>query len=324
MTDDATILFLNVGRRVELIRSFRAAFDNSRINGRIITTDINGFAPALYLGDVKCILPSSRSPDFLGKLCDLCRQENVRLIVPLIDPDLIVLANNKRIIESNGTRVLLPDSNIIDICRDKLNTYYFLKKNKFPTAEVFELEEARIQDFPLFIKPRDGSASNNIFKVNTPEELEFFYKYVPNPIIQEFIEGIEITTDIFSDWSKRPLIAVPRRRLRVRAGEVIVSRIEEYPELERLCENVAMKLGSVGPINIQAIYSKNSIYITEINPRLGGGCPLSIAAGAPLAKWMILMALNLPISAETIHIKRNLVMMRFDDSFFYSSEQLIS
>ena len=322
MTRAVTVLFLNAGRRIELIRSFRRAFQDLGLDGRIVTTDINGLAPALYVGDAHYLLPTSRDPAFLGRFQDLCRREEVGLIVPLIDPDLPVLTKNVEAIESTGARVLLSGQRVIDTCRDKKKTYGFLKENGFSTPRIFDEEQAHKHGFPLFIKPRDGSASVNAFKVNNSEELRFFARYVPNAVIQEFTDGDELTTDVFSDWAGEPIAAVPRRRLKVRAGEVSVGRVERSPELEQLCKKAAKRLGTVGPINIQAIQSRDSTRIIEINPRFGGGSPLSIAAGMPMAQWAISMALQNPISAEPPVISDRLTMMRFDDSFFYSPEEL--
>lgn len=318
-----TLLFLNAGRRVELVRSFRAVFEKMGIGGRIITTDINGLAPALYLGDVHCLLPRSRDPEFLKRLCDLCLHEHVDLIIPLIDPDLPVLQRNREVIQEVGANVLVSNSDAIEVCRDKERTYAFLKEGKFPTPQVFSLDEASRHGLPLFVKPRGGSASVNTFKVTTPEELHFFANYIGNPLIQEFIEGEEITVDVFSDWSAEPLLAVPRRRLKVRAGEMLVGCVERSPELEQLCQEVARRLGTVGPINIQAIRSRGLFYLIEINPRFGGGCPLSIAAGAPFAEWTALMALGRSIPRQPVELKDGLTMMRFDDSLFHLSEHIL-
>lgn len=319
----ATVLFLNSGRRVELIRSFRTAFEELGIKGKIVTTDINGFAPALYLGDVKYILPRSSEPDFIERLCDVCRQEKVDCIIPLIDPDLPVLAKHCQAIEANGTKLLLSKEQTIEICRDKRKTHEFLKSKGFPTPEIISFEEAQKHSYPLFIKPRYGSASNNVFKINNTNELTFFVRYIPDAVIQEYVEGDEFTVDVFSEWSGEPIIAIPRRRIKIRAGEVIVGRVERNYNLEKLCQDVARNLDTIGAINIQILHSKESVYITEINPRFGGGCPLSIAAGAPIAKWVILMMFNHPISAESLSIRDGLTTLRFDESFFYPREELL-
>jgi len=324
MTSEITLLFLNAGRRIELIRSFRAAFGELGIEGKIVTTDINGWAPALYVGDSQYITPRSRDAGFMDRLGEICQSEQVALIIPLIDPDLSVLAHHRQTIEATGARPLVSDLRVIEICRDKERTHEFLKEQGFPTPAVFSLEVARQQAFPLFVKPRDGSASLNAYKINNRDELEFFARYVEDALIQEYIEGVEMTTDVFSDWSGEPVCAVPRRRLKVRAGEVSVGRVERDPQLESLCKSVAKCLGTVGPINIQTIQMNEAIYIMEINPRFGGGCPLSLAAGAPFAKWAIMMALGQPLPAIPPNLTDGLTSMRFEESMYYPLEQILS
>ena len=324
MTSEITLLFLNAGRRVELIRSFRTALADLGIQGRIVTTDINGWAPALYLGDRTYLTPRSRDSGFLERLCDICRAEKATLIIPLIDPDLTVLAQNRQAIEATGTKVLVSTPQVIATCSDKERTHDFLKEHGFSTPAVFSFADAQKQTLPLFIKPKDGSASLDTHKITSQEELAFFGRYVNDPLIQEYVEGVETTTDVFSDWTGKPLLAVPRRRLKVRAGEVIVGRVERDVRLEALCAAVASSLGTIGPINIQTITANDRDFIVEINPRFGGGCPLSIAAGAPFARWAIMMALGQSLPADVPVLAEGLTSMRFDDSFFYPAEQLLS
>ena len=289
---DITLLFLNAGRRNELIRCFRRALTALRLDGRLLATDIHGLAPALYEADAHFLLPRSRESAFPRALARLCRRERVSLIIPLIDPDMPVLARLHAALAAAGTCVLLSPASAIDICRDKVKTAAFLRAHGFPTPATLTPAQARRHGFPLFIKPRDGSASINAFKIHTATELAFFMRYVPAPVIQPFVEGLEVTTDVFSAYTGTPLFAVPRRRLRTRGGEVSVGRIERHPALEALCLRVAAALGATGPINIQAFVTPAGPLITEINPRFGGGCPLSIRAGAPLARWTIQQTLG--------------------------------
>jgi carbamoyl-phosphate synthase large subunit len=323
MTSTVNLLLLNAGRRCELIRSFKAAFNDLNVAGRLITTDITGIAPALYFGDRRYILPHSSHPQFIKHLCALCRREQVHLIIPLIDPDLPVLACHLPIIERAGTKVLVSNEATIEVCRDKEKTFQFLHQRAIPTPKVFTLEEARRKKFPLFIKRKNGSASVDAYKVNSARELEFFAQYVPDALIQEFVSGEEYTVDVFSDWSGKALLAVPRKRLKVRAGEVAVGRIERDIKVEALAKGVARKLQTIGPVNIQIIRTRKSAYVTEINPRFGGGCPLSIAAGAPFPQWTILMAMKRRFSSRLVRIQGGLTMMRFDDSLFYTTGQLV-
>jgi carbamoyl-phosphate synthase large subunit len=322
MTNELTILFLNAGRRVELIRAFRSAFLEAGIRGRIVCTDIQRFAPAIYLGDSHFILPRSDQPEFAQALTDVCRRESVGLIVPLIDPDLLVLARQGPQLRDSGTLALVSPPGVIKICRDKTRSSRFFQENDLPTPRILTLAEAKQWSFPLFLKPKAGSASQNTFRIENIAQLEFFAHYVPDPLIQEFATGDEYTVDVFSDWSGRPLQAVPRRRLRVRAGEVSVGRVERNTQVEDLCIRAAKKLGTLGPINIQAIVGDGSIQLTEINPRFGGGVPLSIAAGAPFPYWVILMALQRPIPSTSVSLREGLTMLRYDDSMMVPQEHL--
>lgn len=324
MKDSVTLLFLNAGRRVELIQQFRRACDRLKINGRFITTDIQRLAPALYLGDVKILLPQSSSPAFARRLLDVCRQEHVDLVIPLIDPDLIPLGKCRDALKESGTRVLLSNDRILEICRDKYKTAVFLQENKFPTPRVFSLNDPKSWVFPAIIKPRDGSSAEGVHQVAGAEDVETILRRVHNPLIQEFIKGEEITTDVFSNWDARPSVAVPRKRLKVRGGEVTIAQIQRDSELEVLCQSIASVLGTVGPINVQAIRSSSSIHVIEINPRFAGGAPLSIAAGAPLAEWTIAMILEQSFAELTNVLKDKHIMMRYDESIFFSPEELVS
>lgn len=324
MTTNFTVLLLNAGRRVELVRCFRSAFEQLGVRGRIIATDINGLAPALYQADGRYLLPHSSHPEFVDRLLEVCHGEEVGLVVPLIDPDLLVLAANRETIESSGVQLLISDKRVIEICDDKQKTHDFLLDNGILTASTMSLEEARGRHLPLFIKPRKGSGSESAYRVDTLDELEFFAKYVPDALIQDFIEGYEVTTDVFCDWASKPVAAIARRRLKVRAGEVSVGRIVRIQGLEDLCKRVAEDIGAIGPVNIQAICSDGAFHVIEINPRFGGGCPLSIAAGAPLTEWVIQMGLGQPLAGQRSRVSDGLTMLRFEDSMFCPAEEFLS
>ena len=241
MTADCTILMLNSGRRVEVLRAFRAAFAAMRVAGRIVCTDINGLAPTLYMTDAKYRLPRSIEAEFGDRLVEVSIREEVSLVVPFIDPDLPALASLQPRLLQQGVGALISPAEAIAICRDKVRTHDFLKSRGFPTPDVLSLEEARRHDFPMFVKPRAGSASMNAFQVTLLKELEFFADYVPDAIVQEFVRGEEFTVDVFSDWAGQPIAAIPRGA-RVRAGEVLVGCIERHATLEEQCKQIAREL----------------------------------------------------------------------------------
>ncbi len=318
------LLFLNVGRRVELIRAFRDAFQRLKRGGRLIGTDINGWAPALYEVDEARLLPHSSCAGFGEALARLCQQRGVAVVIPLIDPDLIPVAQAKPQLEAVGTRALISPLQTVLWCRDKRVLYQRLAREGFPIPRVIGLEAVRKSDLPLFVKASNGSAGLHAVKVNTLDELRFVARQVPRAVIQEFLEGDEVTVDVFSDWESRPLLAVPRRRLKVRAGEVSVGCVERDPEVEALACSVAARLKTVGPVNVQVFRSRRGVVISEVNPRFGGGAPLSIAAGAPFPEWTIRLASGERIEAGSVPLTDRLSMLRFDQSRFLPAEALLT
>ena len=316
MGQDVAILFLNAGRRVQLIEQFRGALREIDCDVRVIATDVSSFAPALHVADASFILPHGSEKGFVDELENVCTAERVKVIIPLIDPDLPVLAEHKAEIERTGARLLLSSAEIVEVCRNKVLTQNFLVRHGFTTPRILTLNEARSQGPPWFIKPCLGSASTNAFLVRTTAELEFFAGYVPDPVIQEYVSGTEITVDVFSDWNGNPLIAVPRERVLVRGGEVVVARVKRDAAIEALCLAVAGKLRSVGPINIQVIVHGEKISVIEINARFGGGVPLSMKAGAPFARWALEMSMGYVPNRAKMEIEDGLVMMRYHHAEF--------
>jgi carbamoyl-phosphate synthase large subunit len=315
MSKRAVVLFINIGRRVELLRNFRRTFECLGIDGRIVSTDIQDSAPGLYFSDAMHLLPHSSAPDFIARLSEVVKREEASLIVPLIDPDLAPLSRGIGELQRAGSRVLVSEIRAIDVCRDKMKFAGFLAAENLPSPRTSATGDVTGFEWPLVVKPRNGSSSQNVFKVQTRNELEFFWKYVPEPIVQEFIAGDEFTVDVFSDWAGTPLAAVPRKRLKVRAGEVSVGRVQRDPEIEALAMEVAARLRTVGPVNVQIIRRAGGNFVTELNPRFGGGTPLSIEAGAPFVEWALAMADGQPLRPAG-EIRDGLTMMRFEDSIF--------
>jgi len=320
------ILFTSVGRRVELLKSFKDAYDKLNLKGNIIGTDIDPLAPALQLIDKTYLVPPVNSTHYLSALLEICRKEKVHLIFPLIDPDILVLASGRQQLESAGARVVVVSKEKAQIAADKYLTYNFFKTINVPTPRSWlpdELKNAKIQ-FPVYVKPRFGSAGKNAFKAKNKEELIFFLKYIPDPIIQEFLPGPEITNDVISDFDGRILAVVSRQRIEVRWGEVAKGVTIYNPFIIDSCVKIAKKLDAIGPITIQCIMKNNIPHFTEINARFGGGVPLGIAAGVNSPLWLLAKAAGVDIKIPLLgSYKVGLRMTRFDDSFFLDQEDFI-
>ena len=275
------ILFTGVGRRIELIQAFKEASLVLNKNLKIYGADMAGTAPSLAYCDFTRKVVSMRNPNYIDNLIQICTEDCIDLIIPTIDTDLLILSQQKERFIQIGTQVLISSPEMIKICRDKnLTSQFFLDCGLRAPIPVNDWKLYK-QPFPAFIKPKDGSSSINAFKVNGSEELELYANKIDDYIIQPFIEGQEYTIDIFCDFEGNPISIVPRERLQVRAGEVLQTRIRMDRDLVSEANAICEKFKPCGPLTVQLIRDKDGIdWFIEINPRYGGGAPLSIKAGA--------------------------------------------
>lgn len=283
------ILFTGAGRRIELIQAFRESALVLNKNLKIYGSDMVLTAPSLAYCDYIRQTAAMCSSEYIGDLLEICKKDKIDLIIPTIDTDLLVLSENKEQFEAVGTKVMISSPDMIRICRNKNNTFHFFEKCGLKAPMSVDDWQGYKLGYPAFIKPKDGSSSINAFRVNNEKELELYASQIRDYIVQPFVEGREYTIDIFCDFDGRPISIVPRERIQVRAGEVLKTQINMdeimINEAQKICE--AFK--PCGPITVQLIREKNTgiDYFIEINPRFGGGAPLSMKAGARSAESVL-------------------------------------
>jgi len=313
------VLFCSVGRRVELVRAFRRAFEKLKITGNIVGVDIDPLAPALRLVDRSYIVPRLNSPKYIPAIIDICQREQVNVVFPLIDPDIPVLAEHRQTIEQTGARLAVIPRASVPVADDKWLAVEFFTRLGLTTPQSWLPNQAGLDraEYPLFIKPRRGSAAKFTFKVNTAAELAFFVNYVSDPIIQEFLPGPEITNDVICDLDGEVLAVISRQRIEVRWGEVAKGITIYNPDIIAGCIKIARSLPAVGPITVQCLMKGDVPCFTEINARMGGGVPLGIAAGADSPLWLLAKIARLPVDIPPVGTyKTGLYITRFDESFF--------
>ncbi|MBR6328516.1 MAG: ATP-grasp domain-containing protein [Lachnospiraceae bacterium] len=311
------ILILSAGRRVELTNCFKAARDRLGIKGKVIAADCSPLAPALYFADSYEIVPRiSEGEAYVKSIIDICRKEDVSLVVPTIDTELMLLAENKARIEYEGKcRVLISDKSVVEICRNKLNTQIFFEEHGFLVPHLYierELEKGDY-DFPLFIKPLDGSSSIDAYKVENEEELRAYMELIDRPMVQAYMEGEEYTIDCFLDFAGELLHMVPRVRIATRSGEIAKGRIVRDEEIEKDVRRLMEELSPIGHITVQCRKTRRGVEYIEINPRFGGGAPMSIMAGADSCEklYRLLAGEELTFSDD---FRTDVTFLRFDAS----------
>ena len=280
------ILFTSVGRRVELLQAFRAAAEKLDIALTVMGADITKSAPALFFCDERRLVCKIQEKEYIPQLLSICEKEKVDCLIPTIDTDLLLLAENKEKFETIGTKVLISAVDKIKLCRDKNYTADVNSVEKYEEA----LKRGKVS-FPAFIKPKDGSSSINAYKVENLEDLRLYAEKIEDYIIQPFISGREFTIDIFCDYEGNPVYITPRERLAVRAGEVLKTQIVQDDVMIHEMQILIEDYKPCGQITVQLIRDEvtGKDYYIEINPRFGGGAPLSMKAGADSASAILRM-----------------------------------
>ena len=325
------VLFTCVGRRVCLVEAFRRAGRSLRIKGRVLGTDTTPLSSALQSCDLGFLVVPTRHRDYIGQLLSIVKTHRVRLVVPTVDLDLGVLAENRRRFESLGCRVLVSDPKVVRICQDKRETCRFLTRHGLDTPLTVSphrlLTEPRgpRPSRPWVLKPWDGYASLNNVVVRNRRELAFFAGRVPHAICQPYVRGTEYTCDVYVDFHGKVRTVVPRRRIELRAGEVSKAQVVKDRRIMEAVEALVTTLGGgPGVITVQLIVTtEGRITFIEINPRFGGGAPLSIQAGADFPRWLLQEVLGREPRIAFDGFEDGLIMLRYDSQVWLDSSQML-
>jgi carbamoyl-phosphate synthase large subunit len=323
------ILFTSAGRRVSLIRLFRQALHDLGLTHRIITADLRRSAPAHHIADEGECVPRVTDPTYVDSLRRICQKHRVRLLVPLIDTELPLLAIHKADFQSIGTTILVSSPETVAIAADKRATDAFLHQHHLHAPRLLDsgaiLAGTPVQ-YPILLKPADGSASAGVTKIHSARELAFFLDYVPNAIVQEYLEGDEYTLDVLVDFHGRVRCVVSRRRIETRAGEVSKGVTVRDPAIIDAGRRVVEALpGPVGCLTLQCIRKRDgSPVFIDLNPRFGGGFPLAAAAGADFPRWIIEWMIGRDPVIDSDGWRDGIMMLRYDEGIFVDRAAIAS
>jgi carbamoyl-phosphate synthase large subunit len=276
----------------------------------VLTTDINPtLSSACQISDGYIKVPRVTDKKYLSVLKEYCKKENISIIVPTIDTELSILADAKEEFEQDGIFIAISSKKICDTFYLKDTTEKFFIEHNLDTPR--EIKDIKNCDYPIFAKLNNSSCSIGATIVYTPEQA-FELAQDKNYIFQEYIQGDEYTVDVFIDKKGNVISIVPRLRIEVRAGEVNKAKTIKDKDIIQAIKELCKKLnGAYGCITIQLFKTKNKIIFIEINPRFGGGYPLSYLSGANFAKYLIEDYLD-----ENLEYREDwqdkLIMLRYD------------
>lgn len=313
------ILILSCGTRNKLIRYFK---EKENGVGNVIGTDCSVYAPALYETDSHYIVPRMTSPNYLDTILDICHKEKINAVLPLQEDELFLISSHRKLFTDAGIIPVVSSPETVELCRDKYAFYKHLIKNELPAlpscnglSEFQNRYEAGEMNFPVFIKPVRGCGSIGIQKADNIELLSALCKYSKEDmLIQQFADGEEFGIDLYMDMiSHKPVSIFAKKKLRMRAGETEKSISVKDTSLFTLIRQTAASLALSGPVDMDIFRIDGKYYISEINPRFGGGYPHAHICGMNFPK---LIAENIAgnENADTIgNYEEGICMLKYTD-----------
>jgi carbamoyl-phosphate synthase large subunit len=294
------------------------ALRRSGICARIVAGDMDPLAAGLFLADKGYVVPPADSSDFMPVLLDVCHRENVDIALPVYSADFPVFTRNKELLASEGIKTYAVSAESWAICDDKYRVVEAMTKLGISCPLTWSYEQSirgkKSLPYPLLMKRRSGSGSKGIQKLENPKDLGYHLK--PQYIVQEYLEGDELTVDVISDLSGVMLAASPRVRTKIYGGlsvrGITISDEKVVESTKRIVEGLKL----VGPSNVQCKYtSKGELQFFDVNPRFAsGGLPLAVAAGmnSPEILVRLIMGWEIP----KISVQSGVIMVRYWDSVF--------
>ncbi|RZJ66065.1 MAG: ATP-grasp domain-containing protein [Flavobacterium sp.] len=314
--DNHNILITSAGRRVSLVRFFQDELLKSFPLAKVFTSDANpAYSAACRISDGAFRVPRVTEPDYIAQLLQLAIENDIRVIIPTIDTELLVLSESIELFAMNNIAVVVSSPELVSIFRDKRKTHAFFASHEIGVAREYEKGKHEI---PLYIKPYDGSRSVDNYIIRKHEELTDYHFSNDKLMFLEYLDHsdhTEFTIDLYYDRLGNLKCFIPRQRIEVRDGEVNKAVTRKTKFIYDLSKKLGYVNGFRGCITLQVFVNNHDerLYGIEINPRFGGGYPLSYLAGGNFPKWII----NEYLKDEPVPFfenwEENLMMLRYDD-----------
>lgn len=312
------ILILSAGTRDKVVQYFKKELGD---RGRIIATDCSNLAPAVYDADAFYLVPRITAPGYLDVILDICKKEQITGVFSLIDPELSMLAKERDRFLAVGTTPIISDYDLVETCFDKFRMYELLQNMQIPTGKCYVEKEAFYRaveqgeiSYPVFVKPVKGSASIHINKVNSAKEIEVLFDLYDDLMIQEFMDGQEYGADVYIDMiSGKCTDIFIKKKIKMRAGETDKSVSVKDEKLFELIRKFAEDCGFRGMIDIDIFEIGDTYYISEVNPRFGGGYPHAYACGVNMPKAVIANLAGQENEVQIGNYAENICMMKYNE-----------
>ena len=319
------ILITSAGRRGVLIRLFQDELKKIDPDAKVFATDlVPELSSACQIADGCFKVPRVTDQDYIPTLKEICQDNEIELIIPTIDTELLTLAENKDTLCETEATPVISKPDLVSVCRDKRKTHDFFVKAGLRSPTLMDPGKNELT-YPVFAKPYDGSCSINTHLLNSESDLTPSLLADPKLIYLQYLspqEHDEFTVDMYYGREGLLKCLVPRLRIETRAGEVSKGRTVWIPALNNLRDRMRQIDSARGCLTVQVFVNRanGDLFGIEINPRFGGGYPLSYEAGANYPKWLLQEYLHGKTIDWFDEWERDLTMLRYDEHVVVRNE----
>lgn len=323
------LLFCSVGRRGRLLRNVKETIGKT---GLLIGTDLQSTAPALQFCDRQYVVPRITDPNYIERILEICRENKVKAITTLIDPEIEILAANTERFKEIGVTPLCPAPKSAIYCFNKYELYKYAKEKGIRTPLTFHdwdeftaaLSDGRIS-FPVFMKPVCGSGSVGAHKVHTLEQaLADWNSGEHDYIIQELMTGGDCDADVYVDTiSHKAVAAFSKRKIETRIGGASKTVSFKDPKLFKFIREICDVFEFNGPLDMDFFIKDGEYYLSEINPRFGGAYLHAYGAGVDFIKLIVNNINGIENPVEIGNYDDDVLMLMYDDVVICHADQLV-
>jgi len=310
------VLLSSVGRRNYLPTFFRNALKG---DGMVVGTNSIPDTSGMITCDVAEVTPPCFSPDYVGKMIDICQKYSIQLLFSLHDVEAPFLEKAREDFKQIGTRLVIASSDFLSVCLDKRKTTQFALQNGLVVPRTYDNIENALKaitlneiSYPLVVKPACGYGSLGLYFAEDERDLLYFYEKSSREVtrrirdyssyavdlsfldqgvlIQEIIEGQEYGIDVVNDLEGNYVATFVEKKLAMRGGETDSAVIIEDASLLSLGKKISSYSQHPANLDIDVIVRAGTPYLIEMNPRFGGHYPFAHLAGADVPSAIIAWA----------------------------------
>jgi len=323
------LLFCSVGRRGRLLRNVKETIGKT---GLLVGTDHQSTAPALHFCDRQYAVPLITDPAYIDTVLNICKENKIKAVTTLIDPEIEILANNSDKFKEIGVIPLCPAPESAIYCFNKYELFKYLSGRGIRTPLTFHdwdgfmkaLAAGQIS-FPVFMKPVCGSGSVGAHKVDTLEQaLADWHSGEHDYIIQELMTGGDCDADVYVDTiSHKAVAAFSKRKIETRIGGASKTISFKDPKLFEFICQICDAFEFNGPLDMDFFIKDGEYYLSEINPRFGGAYLHAYGAGVDFIQLIVNNINGIENTVDLGKYDENILMMMYDDVVIAHADDLI-